>query len=272
MSKKGREFMSIEFGMPTLIELTDLEENAKLCNNLGLKFIELNMNLPQYQIESMKKTKMFQDISKEYGVYYTIHLDENLNISDFNQAVTKAYLDTVIQALMIAKELEIPLLNMHMNRGVYFTLPEQKIFLFEKFRDSYLRSIQYFKTICENLIGGDNLIITIENTEGYPAHQREAIDILLESPVFALTWDIGHSHSADDIDEKYIMQNECKLKHFHIHDANGKKNHLTLGEGNINLLEKLNIANQNHCRCVIETKTVASLHKSLNWLNTHWEQ
>lgn len=107
MSKKGREFMSIEFGMPTLIELTDLEENAKLCNNLGLKFIELNMNLPQYQIESMKKTKMFQDISKEYGVYYTIHLDENLNISDFNQAVTKAYLDTVIQALMIAKELEI---------------------------------------------------------------------------------------------------------------------------------------------------------------------
>lgn len=93
--------MSIEFGMPTLIELTDLEENAKLCNNLG------HMNLPQYQIESMKKTKMFQDISKEYGVYYTIHLDENLNISDFNQAVTKAYLDTVIQALMIAKELEI---------------------------------------------------------------------------------------------------------------------------------------------------------------------
>lgn len=28
-----------------------LEENAKLCNSLGLKFIELNMNLPQYQVE-----------------------------------------------------------------------------------------------------------------------------------------------------------------------------------------------------------------------------
>ena len=39
---------------------------------MDLKFIELNMNLPQYQIESMKKTKMYHDISKEYGVYYAI--------------------------------------------------------------------------------------------------------------------------------------------------------------------------------------------------------
>ncbi|MEY8357128.1 hypothetical protein AALB39_27815 [Lachnospiraceae bacterium 54-53] len=43
--------MSIDFGMPTLIELAGLEENARPCNSLGLKFIELNMNLPQYQVE-----------------------------------------------------------------------------------------------------------------------------------------------------------------------------------------------------------------------------
>lgn len=262
--------MSIEFGMPTLIELTGLEENAKLCNSLGLKFIELNMNLPQYQVENLKKNKIFQDISKEYKVYYTIHLDENLNISDFNNAVTKAYLETVKQSLLLAKGLGIPLLNMHMNNGVYFTLPDQKIFLFDKYRDIYLKNIQYFKTMCETLIGGENVNIAIENTEGFTTFQKEAIDILLESPVFALTWDIGHSQSAGNVDEKYIMQNEYKLKHFHIHDADGKQNHLTLGAGNINLLDKLNIARRNHCRCVIETKTVASLQESLNWLVTHW--
>jgi hypothetical protein len=49
-----------------------------------------------------------------------------------------------------------------------------------------------------------------------------------------------------------------------------KNYHLILGEGNINLLEKLNIARRKHCRCVIETKTVASLQESLNWLVTHW--
>ena len=262
--------MSIEFGMPTLIELAGLEENAKLCNGLGLKFIELNMNLPQYQVESLKKSRMFQDISKEYKVYYTIHLDENLNISDFNNAVTKAYLDTVKQSLLIAKELEIPLLNMHLSRGVYFTLPDQKVFLFDKYRDIYLKNIQFFKVMCETMIGGEGINISIENTDGFTTFQKEALDILLDSSIFTLTWDIGHSHSASKVDEKYILQNECKLKHFHIHDAIGKRNHLTLGEGDINLLEKLNITRRNHCRRVIETKTVASLHESLNWLVTHW--
>lgn len=44
-----------------------------------------------------------------------------------------------------------------------------------------------------------------------------------------------------------------------------KNYHLILGEGNIKLLEKLNITRRKHCRCKIETKTVASLQESLNW-------
>lgn len=39
----------MDFGMPTLIENDTLEDNAKLCNELGLQFVELNMNLPQFQ-------------------------------------------------------------------------------------------------------------------------------------------------------------------------------------------------------------------------------
>jgi sugar phosphate isomerase/epimerase len=68
--------------------------------------------------------------------------------------------------------------------------------------------------------------------------------------------DIGHSHTAGNVDEKYITQNESKLKHVNIHDAIGKQNHLTLSEGNIILLVKLNIARHNHSRCAIKTKTV----------------
>ena len=262
--------MSIELGMPTLIELASLEENARLCKSLGLKFIELNMNLPQYQVEILKNFRVFQDISKEYEVYYTIHLDENLNISDFNYTVTKAYLDTVKQSLLVSKELRIPLLNMHLSRGVYFTLPDQKVFLFDKYRDIYLKNIQSFKVMCETVIGKEGINISIENTEGFTEFQKEAIEILLDSSIFTLTWDIGHSYSASNVDEPYIMQNETKLKHFHIHDAMGKQNHMTLGKGNINLLEKLNIARRNHCRCVVETKTVASLQESLDWLKAYY--
>ena len=40
----------IQFGMPTLIENRTLEDNVALCSGLGMKFIELNMNFPEYQV------------------------------------------------------------------------------------------------------------------------------------------------------------------------------------------------------------------------------
>lgn len=46
----------IQFGMPTLIENKTLEANAGLCSSLGLNFIELNMNFPEYQVDWLEKT------------------------------------------------------------------------------------------------------------------------------------------------------------------------------------------------------------------------
>ena len=37
--------------MPTLIEKRTFGDNVKLCKDLGLNFIELNMNFPEYQID-----------------------------------------------------------------------------------------------------------------------------------------------------------------------------------------------------------------------------
>ena len=136
----GGDYMDL--GMPTLIENRTLEENARLCNALGLDFIELNMNLPMFQTEQLKNTQALQTIAERYQVYYTIHLDENCNVTDFNPMVADAYINTVIESIRIAKEAGIPLLNLHMNKGVYFTLPHQKIYLFETFRDRYLEKIK----------------------------------------------------------------------------------------------------------------------------------
>ena len=38
------------FGMPTLIENRTLDENISLCKELGLSFVELNMNFLEYII------------------------------------------------------------------------------------------------------------------------------------------------------------------------------------------------------------------------------
>ena len=95
----------MQFGMPTLIENRTLAENIALCSELGLKFIELNMNFPEYQIDKLEDTSAFIEAAEKAGIYYTIHLDENMNIADFNPLVTDAYLETTRRTISVAKAL-----------------------------------------------------------------------------------------------------------------------------------------------------------------------
>ena len=260
----------MQFGMPTLIEHQTFEEAAQLCKELGLAFIELNMNLPAVSQAILSgdpcETQHLRRIADSFGLYFTIHLEENMNICDFNPAVADAYLLTVRQAIRTAKEIDAPLLNMHLHKGVYFTLPDGKAYLYERYPAHYRKSLEVFRQLCEKEVTGNGPVISIENTSGYAAFEKPAIEFLLESDTFALTWDIGHSHSANEADEPFLLKHADKLRHFHIHDANGNKNHLPLSAGKVDIASRLDIAQKHGCRCVIETKTAAALRDSVSWL------
>lgn len=258
----------IAFGMPTLIETDTPEECAALCHELGLQFVELNMNLPQYQLDKID-VPHFQALAERYGVAYTIHLDENLNVSDFNPYIAEAYRRTVLETIELAKRLHAPILNMHLSKGVYFTLPEKKVFLFDTYRKQYLNSMTVFRDLCEQAIGASNITVCVENCDGYTDFQMQAIDLLLQSPVFALTFDIGHNHGIGGLDEPLILARGDRLCHMHMHDALGKKNHLSLGTGELDLQKYLTLAEKQHCRIVLETKTVAGLRQSVEWIRRH---
>ena len=256
----------MEFGMPTLIENANLEESVMLCTELGLSFVEINMNFPQYQFDQLENISYIQKLAKKNGIYFTIHFDENLNIADFNHSVANAYFETVRRVIDVAKKIQAPVLNMHMNHGIYVTLPDRKVQLYEQYNNYYMDSFRQFRMMCEELIGQENIKICIENTDGFLPFEKQAIEYLLASDIFALTWDIGHSHACNNIDEPFLLQNSNKLSHFHIHDAIGTKNHLTLATGEIDLKQRLAFARDSGCRCVVETKTVDALRKSTDYL------
>lgn len=83
----------------------------------------------------------------------------------------------------------------------------------------YLAAIHRFRRMCEDIAGNSDVKICIENTDGYMDFEKEAIEELLESDMFALTWDIGHSHTCNDVDEAFLMEHEDRLCHFHILDG-----------------------------------------------------
>lgn len=256
-----------DLGMPTLIELPEPEDCAALCAELELQFVELNMNLPGYQTDRLDIERL-KNLSDKYGIYFTIHLDENLNVSDFNTKVADAYTNTVRETICIARKLQIPILNMHLSQGVYFTLPDRKVYLFEEYSDHYLESIRLFRDKCESMIGSAPIKICVENSNGYTSFQRQALSLLLESPVFALTFDIGHNHCIGGMDEPVILQRGDKLRHFHFHDALLNKDHLPLGTGEIELQKYLRLANQTDSRIVLETKTVSGLRESVRFMKS----
>ena len=269
----------IQFGMPTLIENRTLQENVDLCRGLGLRFIELNMNFPEYQLDELEKTGPFLEAAEAAGIYYTIHLDENLNVADFNRLVTDAYLETVRRTILVAKQL-LPLrdrfgdpgqkltVNMHMHHGIHITLPDRKVQMYDRDFSRYLDDCRRFRDLCDEWIGGAPVMIAVENTDGFRSYETKAVEMFLESPHFGLTWDIGHSRSAGERDVPFLLAHEDRLVHFHIHDGTGQppRNHLALGDGDIDLPARLRLAEAHGCRCVLETKTVAALKQSVGWL------
>ncbi len=269
----------MQYGMPTLIENSTLNDNILLCKKLGLDFIELNMNFPEYQIDKLEKVEEFIIPAKKYRVYYTIHLDENLNVADFNPLVREAYLETVRRTIEVAKQfVELkdafgnatqPLtINMHMNHGIYITLPGGKVQMYDRNFGEYKAYFLKFGDLCAEWIGNSDIKLVIENTDGFTEYEKRIIDILTERPVFKMTWDIGHSKAAGEKDMGFLMRHKTQLIHFHIHDGteDPPRNHLALGDGNINLKSRLDLAGACNARCVLETKTVEALTKSVQWI------
>ena len=116
----------MKFGMPTLVECHDLEHCASIAAELGIDFIEINMSFPQYQPHLLSVSEA-KRIAEKYGVFYTIHADELLNPFDFNPVVQDAYFQVMKNTIRFAKELSIPVINLHLLKGVYVTLPEKVI-------------------------------------------------------------------------------------------------------------------------------------------------
>ena len=272
----------IQFGMPTLIENRTLEDNAALCGSLGLRFIELNMNFPEYQADRLEQTDALLQLAEKAGVYYTIHLDENLNVADFNPLVSNAYLETVRRSIFAAKRLarlckrfgdagQPMVLNMHMHHGIHITLPDRKVQLYDRDLDAYMRRFEAFRALCEKWIGESPIQIAVENTDGFRAYEKKAVEYLLESPKFGLTWDIGHSKASGEKDLPFLLEHRERIVHFHIHDGTETppRNHLALGDGEIDLRSRLELAERRSARCVLETKTVAALESSVGWLRVN---
>ena len=252
----------MDFGMPYLLEMRSIEECCALAKELGLQFVELNANFPDCLLEKLDPAELHL-LSHKYDLYFTLHIEEECDPFTANCMVRAAWMKSCRHALSIAAVLQMPIVNMHFPHGIYITLPDRRVYIHESYAEEFNAALNDFRAMCEEVLEGTSTRIAIENTDGWKAHEQRAIAYLLESPVFGLTLDIGHSHGVENADEPFYHAHDNKLIHMHGHDALGKKNHLALGDGEIDLAARFDWAKRRNARIVLETKTVEALRKSM---------
>ena len=252
----------MDFGMPYLLEIRSIEECCALARELGLSFVELNANFPDCLLECLDPAELHR-LGRRYGLYFTLHIEEACDPFTFNTAVRAAWLKSVRHALEIASALRMPIVNMHFPHGIYITLPDRKVYLYKHCKEAFDAAQREFRRLCEESLLGTSTRIAIENTNGWKPHEQQAIEYLLESPVFGLTLDVGHSHGTGDVDEPFFHAHDERLIHMHGHDGLDKKNHLALGDGEIDLGARFAWAKRRNARVVLETKTIQALRTSV---------
>lgn len=256
----------ITFGMPSLMEIPEVGETAALCAELGLSFVELNTNFPTQQ-PHLLNVDLLNELARKYGIFYTIHLNDEMAVAEFNPHVSQGYRQMMLEIIDFAKTIGAKILNMHLYDGGKYTMPDKIVRFYDAYREDYLREMTAFRDLCQAAIGDSGIRISIENTKGFRDYQLDALDILLASPVFSLTMDTGHLYCAKLVDESYILKHKDRLCHMHLHDAKAPgHDHLTLGEGELDLKRFLSLAQEQNCSVVLEVKTASGLRKSVEWI------
>ncbi|WP_032120561.1 sugar phosphate isomerase/epimerase family protein [Clostridium amazonitimonense] len=253
--------MSCKLGMPTLIEFKEIEENFVLCKELGLDFIELNMNLPYCLPENSDLLKI-NLLREKYNVDLTMHFPEEIDFGAFYEPVRDANITLFKDYCQWASKLNISKINVHLSQGVYFTLPEEKQYVYDIYKEKFISNLEDSFIKLSSIGKEYGIKLCVENTV-LPNFLGEAMIRLSKIDDVYFTWDIGHDAHSKYKAKKLYSNFESKVIHMHMHDYNGHLDHQILFDGDIDLESRLEFMKKNNGTIVIEVKTAKALEESV---------
>lgn len=254
----------MKIGMPSLVEYNTLNELVDLCLKLKLNFIELNMNLPYNFIENINPQEL-KKTTNETNIEFTMHMPDDADLGIFYESVRSGYVELFLNTIDWAEEAGVKLLNMHIIEGAKMTMPDKKIYIYEEYSQEFQNNFEKSIIALSKKAEKKSVILAIENSSNFgKTYIKKALDKSLLNPNIKLTWDTGHDALSKFTDKQYLMLNENKIAHMHLHDAVGTKDHQVLFEGELNINELLKFAEQKNIGVLVEVKTAEALEKSIN--------
>lgn len=244
--------------MPILVEFHSLSENIDLCKKLNLDFIELNLDIPYCFIDRL-------DTNSLKNNNFTIHLSEKFDVGELNNSLRNFYLNEIEKIISFGIKYNIFKYNLHLDPGIHFSLPNKKIFIYEEYIDDYLRAYEDSCNILSKLANKYNATILFENVK-VESYTLKVIDIIAKYDNLFFTLDLGHNIRYGNLAKEKFLEYSNKIKHIHLHDFNGSKDHQELFTGLLNVKEELNFCKQHNLDVLIEVKRKEELINSVNKL------
>lgn len=256
--------MRNKLGMPTLLELDTIEKNAQLCRELGLDFIEINLNFPycNYIENSPLEVKKILEAN---GIFATIHMPEELNLASFHRRIRESHITLFEDVCIWGEAFNCRQITFHLNDGITVTMPSGKVQLHDLYFNQVKENLEKSFLQLATLTKKHDLSICLENTS-FTEQTEQLFNLATETYGLGCTFDIGHDAKNGGRAGAFYSKHPNVVKHMHIHDYNGKSDHLELFEGHLNITEFLKFAEERSILSVIEVKSVESLRASVTKL------
>lgn len=256
-------------GMPTLLEVRGVRENALLCQSLGLGFLELNMNLPWCCPENLPAAEAVR-VCQEFDIDLTLHLPEELDLASFHPPLRQAAVSRVRQAMLWAQEARARVVTMHINPGIYFTMPERRAYIYDEFDHLFCANLMESAEQVLAYAREAEITLSFENTGHFHLlYISHALELLADLPGFWLTWDVGHDAASGYRERNLLVRHASRIAHMHLHDFDGARDHQPLFTGLVDIPEALQFADEENLRVVLEVKTKEALVQSVDALREH---
>ena len=260
--------MSIaRFGYGAALQETGAVDSIDFAASLGLGAVELSLNLPVFFPEAHTAVlrSLIRQYAADHGVTLTIHAPEDLSILSLQKSVREASLDRLKEAVDFAGDIGARRVTMHLGNAVFFTMPDgTKHSLLDDYPDDYRTGMETcLGQLRDHAAGGP--LVCVENDPQYNhTFVREVLGEILREGGLYLTWDLGHSYGRP-AQQDFMREHAALVRNCHVHDHDGRSDHLVPGTGKNDLAGYLKLLSGNDTHFIFEVRPRTAVPACVEW-------
>ena len=98
------------------------------------------MNMPDNCPEALDPLEV-RDVTRSTGIEFTLHSPDELDLGSLHPTVREGHLGRMREALGWSAQAGVKVLNMHLSPGIYFTLPDRRVWIYDRYVDEFTANL-----------------------------------------------------------------------------------------------------------------------------------